>query len=112
MAYPYDLYQPVPDELMQYFLGSGGGAGRFNQNYQPTVQQYMAGRSRPGPESLYRRQPSPLAANLYRNAPGMGFTPSAGLMDMGEMQPLSEQVQAAPQAAPMSEPPLQTFDEA
>jgi hypothetical protein len=34
-------------------------------------------------------------------------------MDMGgEMQPLSEQVQAAPQAEPMQEAPLQTFEEA
>jgi len=84
MAYPYDLYQPVPDELMQYFLGSGVGAGRFNQNYRPTVQQYMAGRSNFGPERFYRRQPSPLAANLGTYTPTqMGdFTPSAGLMDM------------------------------
>jgi hypothetical protein len=96
MAYPYDLYQPVPDELMQYFLGSGSGAGRFNQNYRPTVQQYMAGRSRPGPENLYQRQISPLAANLGTYTPTqMGdFTPSEGLMDTG-MLPLWNQIAAA-----------------
>ena len=94
MAYPYDLYQPVPDELMQYFLGSGGGAVRFNPNYRPTVQQYMQSRGRPGPENLYRRQTSPLAANLGTYTPTqMGdFTPSAGLMDMG-MLPLPSQTE-------------------
>ena len=103
MAYPYDLYQPVPNDLMQYFLGSGSGAVRFNRNYQPTVQQYMAGRNRPGAESLYRRQASPLAANLYPDASGMGdFTPSAGMMG-GEIQPAPQQPQVQVQVEPQSE---------
>jgi hypothetical protein len=121
----------------QYFLGSGLGVGRFNQPYRPKIQDILARMNRPeitgmpgqgvyidqmstpqyvsrtGPDIFYQKRRDPLGANLYPNVPGMGFTPSAGLMDMGgEMQPLSEQVQAAPQAAPMQEAPLQTFEEA
>ena len=120
----------------QYFLGSGLGVGRFNQPYRPKIQDILARMNRPeitgmpgqgvyidqmstpqyvsrtGPDIFYQKRRDPLGANLYPDVPGMGFTPSAGLMDMGgEMQPLSEQVQAAPPEQ-MQEAPLQTFEEA
>jgi len=110
MASPYDLYQ-VPDYFSQYFLGGGQGAGRFNQQYRPTIQQVLTRKNRPeitgmpgqpvyidqmsnpqyvsrqGPDIFYKKQQSPLGANLYPNVGGMGdFTPSAGLMG-GEIQP-------------------------
>ena len=102
MATLSDFYLGDP-RLNQYYLGSGMGSARFNQNYRPTVQQYMAGRSRPGPESLYRRQPSPLAADLGTYVPTqMGdFTPSARLMGDVPQLRFNPQVQATPQAAPM-----------
>ena len=123
----------------RYYLGSGLGVGRFNQPYRPTIQDILARMNRPeitgmpgdpvyidqmsnpqyvsrsGPDIFFQKRRDPMGANLYPNVPGMGFTPSAGLMDMGgEMQPLSEQpqVQAAPQAEQIMEAPLQTFDEA
>ena len=123
----------------RYYLGSGLGVGRFNQPYRPTIQDILARMNRPditgmpgdpvyidqmsnpqyvsrsGPDIFFQKRRDPMGANLYPNVPGMGFTPSAGLMDMGgEMQPLSAQpqVQAAPQADPMQEAPLQTFEQA
>ena len=123
----------------RYYLGSGLGVGRFNQPYRPTIQDVLARMNRPeitgmpgqgvyidqmstpqyvsrsGPDIFFQKRRDPMGANLYPNVPGMGFTPSAGLMDMGgEMQPLSEQpqVQVAPQAEQTMEAPLQTFDEA
>ena len=122
----------------RYYLGSGLGVGRFNQPYRPTIQDILARMNRPeitgmpgdpvyidqmstpqyvsrsGPDIFFQKRRDPMGANLYPNVPGMGFTPSAGLMDMGgEMQPLSaqQQVQAAPQPQPMQEAPLQTFDQ-
>ena len=106
MAYPYDFYQPVPQDLMQYFLGSGGpSAGSYisptmlNAQYRPTVQQYMARRR--SPENLYQRQPSPLAANLGVYTPTqMGdFTPSAGLM--GDVPQLRFNPQIGPSRMPV-----------
>jgi hypothetical protein len=123
----------------RYYLGSGLGVGRFNQPYRPTIQDILARMNRPeitgmpgdpvyidqmsnpqyvsrsGPDIFFQKRRDPMGANLYPNVPGMGFTPSAGLMDMGgEMQPLSEQpqVQAAPQAEQTMEAPLQTFEQA
>ena len=123
----------------RYYLGSGLGVGRFNQSYRPTIQDILARMNRPeitgmpgdpvyidqmsnpqyvsrsGPDIFFQKRRDPMGANLYPNVPGMGFTPSAGLMDMGgEMQPLSEQpqVQAAPQAEQTMEAPLQTFEQA
>jgi len=123
----------------QYYLGSGLGVGRYNQPYRPKIQDILARMNRPeitgmpgdpvyidqmstpqyvsrtGPDIFYQKRRDPLGANLYPNVPGMGFTPSAGLMDMGgEMQPLSAQpqVQAAPQVEQTMEAPLQTFEQA
>jgi len=125
----------------QYYLGSGLGVGRFNQPYRPKIQDILARMNRPeitgmpgqpvyvdqmsnpqyvsrkGPDIFYQKRRDPLGANLYPNVPGMGFTPSAGLMDTGEeMQPLSAQqqvqVQAAPQVEQTMEAPLQTFEPA
>jgi len=119
MASPYDLYQ-VPDYFSQYFLGGGQGAGRFNQQYRPTIQQVLTRKNRPeitgmpgqpvyidqmsnpqyvsrqGPDIFYQKQRSPLAANLYPNVGGMGdFTPSAGLMG-GDIQPAVGDLSYAP----------------
>jgi len=103
----------------QYFLGSGLGVGRYNQPYRPKIQDILARMNRPeitgmpgqgvyidqmsypqyvsrtGPDIFYQKRRDPLGANLYPNVPGMGFTPSAGLMDMGEMQPLPSQSEDA-----------------
>ena len=119
MASPYDLYQ-VPDYFSQYFLGGGQGAGRFNQQYRPTIQQVLTRKNRPeitgmpgqpvyidqmsnpqyvsrqGPDIFYQKQRSPLGANLYPNVGGMGdFTPSAGLMG-GDIQPAVGDLSYAP----------------
>ena len=100
----------------RYYLGSGLGVGRFNQPYRPTIQDVLARMNRPeitgmpgqgvyidqmsypqyvsrsGPDIFFQKRRDPMGANLYPNVPGMGFTPSAGLMDMGgEMQPLYSQ---------------------
>jgi hypothetical protein len=116
----------------QYFLGSGLGVGRFNQPYRPKIQDILARMNRPeitgmpgqgvyidqmsypqyvsrtGPDIFYQKRRDPLGVNLYRNAPGMGFTPSAGLMDMGgEMQPMyseSEEGQIAAAGARFKTP--------
>jgi len=101
-----DQYSVNP--LSQYYLGSGVGATRFNQNYRPTTRFMSRGR---GPESLYLNNMGVFAPTQMGD-----FTPSAGLM--GEMQPLSAQapVQPAPQVALQSEQPMeaqsQTFDQA
>jgi hypothetical protein len=79
---------------------------------QMSDPQYV---SRTGPDIFYQKRRDPLGANLYPNVPGMGFTPSAGLMDMGgEMQPLSAQpqVQVAPQVEQTMEAQPQTFEQA
>jgi len=116
----------------QYFLGSGLGVGRFNQPYRPKIQDILARMNRPeitgmpgqgvyidqmsypqyvsrtGPDIFYQKRRDPLGANLYPNVPGMGFTPSAGLMDMGgEMQPMyseSEEGQIAAAGARFKTP--------
>ena len=100
----------------RYYLGSGLGVGRFNQPYRPTIQDILARMNRPeitgmpgdpvyidqmsnpqyvsrsGPDIFFQKRRDPMGANLYPNVPGMGFTPSAGLMDMGgEMQPMYSQ---------------------
>jgi hypothetical protein len=107
MATLSDFYYGDPysvNPLSQYYLGSGVGATRFNQNYRPTTRFMSRGR---GPESLYLNNMGVFAPTQMGD-----FTPSARLM--GEMQPLSAQpqVQAAPQADPMQEAPLQTFEQA
>ena len=104
----------------RYYLGSGLGVGRFNQPYRPTIQDVLARMNRPeitgmpgqgvyidqmstpqyvsrsGPDIFFQKRRDPLGANLYPNVPGLGFTPSAGLMDMGgEMQPLPSQSEDA-----------------
>lgn len=104
----------------RYYLGSGLGVGRFNQPYRPTIQDVLARMNRPeitgmpgqgvyidqmstpqyvsrsGPDIFFQKRRDPLGANLYPNVPGMGFTPSAGLMDMGgEMQPMPSQSEDA-----------------
>jgi hypothetical protein len=64
--------------------------------------------SRSGPDIFFQKRRDPLGANLYPNVPGMGFTPSAGLMDMGgEMQPMyseSEEGQIAAAGARFKTP--------
>ena len=94
MATLSDFYLGDP-RLNQYYLGSGVGATRFNQNYRPTTRFMSRGR---GPESLYLNN-----MGVFSPTQMGDFTPSAGLM--GEMQPLSAQpqVQAAPQADLMQE---------
>jgi hypothetical protein len=102
----------------RYYLGSGLGVGRFNQPYRPTIHDVLARMNRPeitgmpgqgvyidqmstpqyvsrsGPDIFFQKRRDPMGANLYPNAPGMGFTPSAGLMDMGgEMQLLPSQLE-------------------
>ena len=102
----------------RYYLGSGLGVGRFNQPYRPTIQDILARMNRPeitgmpgqgvyidqmsnpqyvsrsGPDIFFQKRRDPMGANLYPNVPGMGFTPSAGLMDMGgEMQPMPSQLE-------------------
>jgi hypothetical protein len=60
---------------------------------QMSNPQYV---SRSGPDIFFQKRRDPLGANLYPNVPGMGFTPSAGLMDMGgEMQPMPSQSEDA-----------------
>jgi len=104
MATLSDFYLGDP-RLNQYYLGSGVGATRFNQNYRPTTRFMSRGR---GPESLYLNNFAPYVPTQMGD-----FSPSAGLM--GEMQPLSaqQQVQAAPQAElpELSEPPLETMEQ-
>jgi hypothetical protein len=124
----------------QYFLGSGLGVGRFNQPYRPKIQDILARMNRPditgmpgqgvyidqmsnpqyvsrtGPDIFYQKRRDPLEANLYPNVPGMGFAPSEGLISPPMMDepfyPLSTaEAQAAPQSAPMSEPPLETMEQ-
>ena len=104
----------------RYYLGSGLGVGRFNQPYRPTIQDVLARMNRPeitgmpgdpvyidqmsnpqyvsrsGPDIFFQKRRDPMGAILYPNVPGMGFTPSAGLMDMGgEMQPMPSQSEDA-----------------
>ena len=107
MATLSDFYYGDPGDfgpLKQYYLGSGTGATRFNQNYRPTTRFRSRGR---GPESLYLNNFGPYVPTQMGD-----FTPSAGLM--GDMQPLSaqQQVPAAPQPQPMQEAPLQTIEQA
>ena len=85
---------------MQYYLGRGAGSEILNQNYQPTDPIYSAFRSL-STENPNARKRNPLAANLLAYIPTQmgGFTPSAGLTDVG----IAEQTMEAP---------LQTFDEA
>jgi hypothetical protein len=95
MATLSDFYYGDPyafNPLGQYYLGSGVGATRFNQNYMPTTRFVSRGK---GPESLYLK-------NMGTYVPTqMGdFTPSAGLMDMG-MQPASIPPQVQSQRAPV-----------
>ena len=116
----------------RYYLGSGLGVGRYNQPYRPTIQDILARMNRPeitgmpgqgvyidqmsnpqyvsrtGPDIFYQKRRDPLGAKLYPDVPGMGFTPSAGLMDMGgEMQPMyseSEEGQIAAAGARFKTP--------
>jgi hypothetical protein len=111
MATLSDFYygdQYAFNPLSQYYLGSGVGATRFNQNARPTTRFMSRGK---GPESLYLNNMGVFAPTQMGD-----FTPSAGLM--GNMQPLSAQapVQPAPQVALQSEQPVeaqpQTFEQA
>jgi hypothetical protein len=84
MATLSDFYYGDPytfNPLSQYYLGSGVGATRFNQNSRPTTRFMSRGK---GPESLYLNNFGPYVPTQMGD-----FTPSAGLM--GEMQPLSNQ---------------------
>jgi len=84
MATLSDFYYGDPyafNPLSQYYLGSGVGATRFNQNARPTTRFMSRGK---GPESLYLNN-----MGVYAPAQMGDFTPSAGLM--GYMQPLSNQ---------------------
>jgi len=75
MATLSDFYygpQYAFDPLSQYYLGSGVGATRFNQNYRPTTRFMSRGR---GPESLYLNNMGVFAPTQMGD-----FTPSAGLM--------------------------------
>jgi len=86
MATLSDFYYGDPytfNPLSQYYLGSGVGATRFNQNSRPTTRFMSRGK---GPESLYLNNMGVFAPTQMGD-----FTPSAGLM--GEMQPLSNQPQ-------------------
>jgi hypothetical protein len=69
---------------MQYYLGRGAGSEILNQNYQPTDPLYSAFRSL-STENPNARKRNQLAANLLAYIPTQmgGFTPSAGLTDMG-----------------------------
>ena len=94
MATLSDFYygdQYAFNPLSQYYLGSGTGATRFNQNYRPTTRFMSRGR---GPESLYLNNMGVFAPTQMGD-----FIPSAGLM--GEMQPLSAQQQVQPPRMPV-----------
>jgi hypothetical protein len=60
---------------------------------QMSNPQYIS-RIKP-PFTYPKEQVNPLGVNLKSNAPGLGFTPGAGLIDTSEMQPLPSQSEDA-----------------
>jgi len=82
MATLSDFYYGDPytfNPLSQYYLGSGVGATRFNQNSRPTTRFMSRGKD---PESLYLNN-----MGVFAPAQMGDFTPSAGLMgDMPRLQ--------------------------
>lgn len=74
MATLSDYYFGDDPRLSQYYLGSGVGATRFNQNYRPTTRFMSRGR---GPESLYLNNMGVFAPTQMGD-----FTPSAGILGM------------------------------
>jgi hypothetical protein len=73
MATLSDFYLGDP-RLNQYYLGSGVGATRFNQNVRPTTRFMSRGR---GPESLYLNNMGVFAPTQMGD-----FNPSAGILGM------------------------------
>jgi len=90
----------------------------LNRQYRPTIQDILTRMNRPeitgmpgqpvyidqmsNPQYISRIKPpfiypkeqvNPLGVNLRANAPGLGFTPSAGLIDTSEMQLLPSQTE-------------------
>jgi hypothetical protein len=60
---------------------------------QMSNPQYI---SRIKPSFIYpKEQVNPLGVNLRANAPGLGFTPSSGLIDTSEMQPMPSESEDA-----------------
>jgi hypothetical protein len=117
MATPFDFSRYYLGGLTG--TGTYTNPSYVNRQYSPTIQDILTRRYRPeitgmpgqgvyidqmsdnyrpkfsttvGPEIFYQKQRSPMGANLYPNVPGMGFTPSAGLID-GEMQLLPSQTE-------------------
>jgi hypothetical protein len=60
---------------------------------QMSNPQYIS-RIKP-PFTYPKEQVNPLGVNLRANAPGLGFTPSAGLIDTSEMQPMPSESEDA-----------------
>jgi hypothetical protein len=92
----------------------------LNRQYRPTIQDILTRMNRPeitgmpgqpvyidqmsNPQYISRIKPpftypkeqvNPLGVNLRANAPGLGFTPSAGLIDTSEMQPMPSESEDA-----------------
>jgi len=92
----------------------------LNRQYRPTIQDILTRMNRPeitgmpgqpvyidqmsNPQYISRIKPpfiypkeqvNPLGVNLKANAPGLGFTPGAGLIDTSEMQPMYSQTEDA-----------------
>jgi len=84
-----DQYSVNP--LSQYYLGSGVGATRFNQNARPPTRFMSRGK---GPESLYLNNFGPYVPTQMGD-----FTPSAGLM--GDVPQLRFNPQIGPSRAPV-----------
>jgi len=92
----------------------------LNRQYRPTIQDILTRMNRPeitgmpgqpvyidqmsNPQYISRIKPpfiypkeqvNPLGVNLKANAPGLGFTPGAGLIDTSEMQPMPSESEDA-----------------
>jgi len=94
MATLSDFYYGDPytfNPLSQYYLGSGVGATRFNQNSRPTTRFMSRGK---GPESLYLNNMGVFAPTQMGD-----FTPSAGLM--GDVPQLRFNPQIGPSRMPV-----------
>jgi hypothetical protein len=94
MATLSDFYygdQYAFNPLSQYYLGSGVGATRLNQNARPTTRFMSRGK---GPESLYLNNMGVFAPTQMGD-----FTPSAGLM--GDVPQLRFNPQIGPSRMPV-----------